>query len=317
MIYLGIDLGGTNIAAGLVSEDSRIIYKKSRPTNLPKLPEEIVKDIYTLSVDTVKEAGYSFQDIGCLGIGIPGTVNYKDGIVEYANNLNFVNVPFVKLLKQYFSIPIFCENDARAAAFGEYIAGAGRNSQSMILMTLGTGVGGGIIINGKVWHGLNSAAGEIGHMVIHYNGKACTCGRKGCLEAYASATAFSKMALSEVPHHPESSLYDAINRTNRCNGKMIIDAVRQNDPTACRIFDEYCGYLADGITNLINIFQPEVFIIGGGLSASGDLLLKPLKERIYPNLYSRYSSTNTDIRMAELGNDAGIIGAAKISLSRS
>ena len=154
-------------------------------------------------------------------------------------------------------------------------------------------------------------------MFIHYNGKDCTCGRKGCLEAYASATAFSKMALSEVPHHPESSLYDAINRTNRCNGKMIIDAVRQNDPTACRIFDEYCGYLADGITNLINIFQPEVFIIGGGLSASGDLLLNQLKERIYPNLYSRYSSTNTDIRMAELGNDAGIIGAAKISLSRS
>lgn len=186
----------------------------------------------------------------------------------------------------------------------------------MILMTLGTGVGGGIIFDGKIWHGMNSAAGEIGHMVIHHNGKACTCGRHGCLEAYASASAFSKMALDEVPRHPDSALYAAVTAAKRCNGKMIIDAVRQGDLTACAIFDAYCGYLSDGITNLINIFQPEVFLIGGGLSASGDILLQPLKERIYPELYSRYASENTDIRIAALGNDAGIIGAARIALSR-
>lgn len=316
MLYLGIDLGGTNIAAGLVSEEHQIICTQSVPTGLPKQAEEIVRDIYHLSEKLLREAGYSFEDIESLGIGIPGTVNYKSGIVEYANNLDFVNVPFAALLKQYFSIPVYCENDARAAAFGEYIAGAGKNSHSMILMTLGTGVGGGIIFDGKIWHGMNSAAGEIGHMVIHHNGKACTCGRHGCLEAYASASAFSKMALDEVPRHPDSALYAAVTAAKCCNGKMIIDAVRQGDLTACAIFDAYCGYLSDGITNLINIFQPEVFLIGGGLSASGDILLQPLKERIYPELYSRYASENTDIRIAALGNDAGIIGAARIALSR-
>ena len=316
MLYLGIDLGGTNIAAGLVSEENQIICTQSIPTRLPKQPEEIVRDIYHLSEKLLREAGYSFADIESLGIGIPGTVNYKSGIVEYANNLDFVNVPFAALLKQYFSIPVCCENDARAAAFGEYIAGAGKSSHSMILMTLGTGVGGGIIFDGKIWHGMNSAAGEIGHMVIRYNGKSCTCGRHGCLEAYASASAFSKMALDEVPRHPDSALYAAVTAAKRCNGKMVIDAVRQGDPIACAIFDAYCGYLSDGITNLINIFQPEVFLIGGGLSASGDILLQPLKERIYPELYSRYASENTDIRIAALGNDAGIIGAARIALSR-
>ena len=237
MLYLGIDLGGTNIAAGLVSEENQIICTQSVPTGLPKQPEEIVRDIYHLSEKLLGEAGYSFEDIESLGIGIPGTVNYKRGIVEYANNLDFVNVPFAALLKQYFSIPVYCENDARAAAFGEYIAGAGKNSHSMILMTLGTGVGGGIIFDGKIWHGMNSAAGEIGHMVIRYNGKACTCGRHGCLDAYASASAFSKMALDEVPRHPDSALYAAVTAAKRCNGKMVIDAVRQGDPIACAIFD--------------------------------------------------------------------------------
>ena len=312
MLYLGIDLGGTNIAAGLVSEEHQIICTQSVPTGLPKQAEEIVRDIYHLSEKLLREAGYSFEDIESLGIGIPGTVNYKSGIVEYANNLDFVNVPFAALLKQYFSIPVYCENDARAAAFGEYIAGAGKNSHSMILMTLGTGVGGGIIFDGKIWHGMNSAAGEIGHMVIRHNGKACTCGRHGCLEAYASASAFSKMALDEVPRHPDSALYAAVTAAKRCNGKMIIDAVRQGDLTACAIFDAYCGYLSDGITNLINIFQPEVLLIGGGICKEGETLLAPLRAYIEKEAYSIEGQPTCRLDVCKLGNDAGTIGAAML-----
>jgi glucokinase len=316
MLYLGIDLGGTNIVAGIVSEDNKIVCKKSVLTNLPKSPVEIVEEIYSLTESLLTDEKLTFKDIRSIGIGIPGTVNLKTGVVEFANNLNFIRVPLINLIKQYFPIPVYYENDARAAAFGEYIAGAGRTSSSMIMMTLGTGVGGCIILNGKIWHGINSAAGEIGHMVIQYNGKQCSCGRKGCLEAYASASALTEKAVCEVEKHPDSMLYSAIHTTKKCNGKMVIDAVRQNDLTACSIFNTYCEYLSEGIINLINIFQPEKFIIGGGLSASGDLLLKPLKELVYPKIYSRYSSINTDIRLAELGNDAGIIGAARIALSR-
>ncbi|MGL5435557.1 MAG: ROK family protein [Lachnospiraceae bacterium] len=187
MYHIGIDLGGTNIAAGVVDENNRLLCKESVPTGLPKPPEAIAEEIHRLTRNMLASHGMSLQDICSIGIGIPGTVNKNSGVIEYANNFGFDNVPFLGMVEEYFTIPVYADNDAGAAAWGEYLAGAGMGCSSMAAVTLGTGVGGGIILDGKLLHGFNSAAGEIGHMVIERGGRACTCGRSGCLEAYASA----------------------------------------------------------------------------------------------------------------------------------
>ncbi len=310
MIDLGIDLGGTNIAAGLVDSSFRLMAKASVPTGLPKTPEEIGDAIRNLAAGLLEENGLDFSQVGSVGIGIPGTVNKAEGMVEYANNLEFNNVPFIKMINRRFPCPVFAENDAKAAAWGEYLAGAGKGCKSMVAVTLGTGVGGGIIFDGKLWDGCNGAAGELGHMVIEQGGRLCTCGRRGCLEAYASAAALVKRGQEEAGKHPDSllALWEA--QGSRLDGQRIFKAAQQKDKAAYKVIEEFLWYLAEGIANIVNIFQPEVICIGGGLSGAGDRLLVPLKEKIEPFVHSRNAKVNTRIRLAELGNDAGLIGAA-------
>ena len=322
---IGIDLGGTNIAAGIVDEACRILCKRSVPTDLPKSSEEIVEKIYKLTSNLLSENAIALEECESIGIGIPGTVDSENGIVEYANNLGFTNVPFVSMLAEKFERKVYAENDAIAATIGEYVSGAGIGTKSMVMMTLGTGVGGGIIIDGRCWHGINNAAGELGHMVIHAGGRQCTCGRKGCLEAYASAPALIEQTEEIVKESIKNTknkvngcdsavkLYDCIAHGMRSDGKMIIDAVRSGDEAAKQSYDRYLSALSEGVANIINVFQPECLVIGGGLSGIGEtMLLDPIIARVEPMIYSRYSKRKTVIKLAKLGNDAGIIGAAKI-----
>ena len=311
MYHIGIDLGGTNIAVGILDQNKKIIFSASTPTNLPQQPEELAKNIANFVHKILCDCGIAAHDIESAGIGIPGTVNPTNGIVEYANNLNFVQVPFISMLQKQFDFPLLGCNDAKAAAWGEYIAGAGQKASSMVMITLGTGIGGAAIVNGTLLDGFNYAAGEFGHMVIERNGKACNCGRKGCFELYASATALIEQTKQQLQHNTQSLIYEiCAGNLDSITGKMIFDAVQAKDTLAISVLETFIGYLAEGTANIINLFQPEVLCIGGGISGAGDALMIPLKEAVSPLIYSKDPDKNADIVAAQLGNDAGIIGTA-------
>lgn len=311
MYHIGIDLGGTKIAAGAATQEHKLVCKASVPTALPRSAESLADGIWELAVNMLKENQIEMSQVESLGIGIPGTVNQATGMIEYANNFGFDHVPFIRMLQQRFPWPVFAENDAKAAAWAEYLTGAGAGCRSMVMVTLGTGVGGGIIIDGKIWDGCNSAAGEIGHMVVERGGKLCTCGRRGCLEAYASATALVQSAREAVSRNPDSMLAALCGGDlSKLNGKLVFQAAEAKDLTAEAVMADFIQYLAEGTANLINILQPELLCIGGGLSGAGESLLLPLQEAVAPMIHSKNSKVNTRIALAKLGNDAGIIGAA-------
>lgn len=320
MYYLGIDLGGTNIAAGIVDDKYQIIKKKSVPTLAHRDGKEIMKDMGKLCLDLIKEAGLTLKDIAYAGIATPGTANSETGIVEYANNLPFRDFPIADLLKEYTGIEkVYIENDANAAAKAEAIAGAARGAKFSVMITLGTGLGGGIVIDGKVYSGFNFAGAELGHVVIEKDGKQCTCGRRGCWETYSSATGLTNMTKEAVlqarKEGRKTKIEELINgNIDNCNARVAFTAMKQGDELGAEIVDRYISYLACGIANMINIFQPNVLSIGGGVCNEKDYLLVPLKEKIFAETYNKDSAKQTEIKIAELGNDAGIVGAAVLGL---
>lgn len=304
--YIGVDLGGTNIVAGVVNENYEIISKASVKTNLPRPEQEIAADIIKVSKQAVADAGLTMDQIEWVGMGTPGIANSETGIIEYSNNLGFVNTPMVKYLEEGLGKPAFIENDANAAAYGEYVAGAAKGAKNAVCITLGTGVGGGIIIDGKIYCGSNFGGAEIGHTVISVDGPQCTCGRKGCFEVYSSATGLIRMTKEAIAENPDSSMASE----EKISGRTAFNHMRKGDKTAKEVVDKYIKYLAAGITNTINIFQPDVLCIGGGVCNEGDPLLVPMKEIVARENYTRNSPKNAEIVIAKLGNDAGIIGAA-------
>ena len=311
--YVGIDLGGTNIVAGVVDEEYNIIAKASTKTNCPRPEKEIADDMAKMAVQAVKNANLTMSDIEWIGIGTPGIANSKTGIIEYSNNLGFKNTPMVKYIEEAIGrkdTPIFIENDANAAAYGEFVAGAAKGAKNAVCITLGTGVGGGIIINGKIYSGSNFAGAEIGHTVIEVDGAQCSCGRKGCFEAYSSATGLIRMSKEAMEAFPDSIMNKMAQEKGKVTARTSFDAMRAGDKAAKDVVDKYIKYLAAGITNTINIFQPDVLCIGGGVCNEGDPLLLPMKELVKKEVYTRNSEKNCDIVIAKLGNDAGIIGAA-------
>lgn len=309
--YVGIDLGGTNIVAGVVNEKYEIIAKESTKTNLPRSAEEIINDMVILAKTAVENANLTMNDIVSVGVGAPGTVNGETGVIEYANNLKFENVPLKKTLEKELNKPVYVNNDANVAAFGEYKAGSAKGSKNAIAITLGTGVGGGIVLDGDIYSGSNFAGAELGHIVINLDGSYCTCGRHGCFEAYCSATALIARTIFAMVANKSSAMWDICQHDlNKVNGKTAFDGKRIGDPTATEIVDTYIKYLACGVTSIINIFQPDILCIGGGICKEGDYLLKPLKELVSKEVYSKNSKKQTEIVIAKLGNDAGIIGAA-------
>lgn len=304
--YIGIDLGGTNIVAGVVNENYEIVAKSSVKTNLPRPEQEIAADIIKVSKQAVADAGLTMDQIEWVGMGTPGIANSETGIIEYSNNLGFVNTPMVKYLEEGLGKPAFIENDANAAAYGEYVAGAAKGAKNAVCITLGTGVGGGIVIDGKIYCGSNFGGAEIGHTVISVDGPQCTCGRKGCFEVFSSATGLIRMTKEAIAENPDSSMASE----EKISGRTAFNHMRKGDKAATEVVDKYIKYLAAGITNTINVFQPDVLCIGGGVCNEGDPLLVPMKEIVARENYTRNSPKNADIVIAKLGNDAGIIGAA-------
>ncbi len=307
-MYIGIDLGGTNIAAGIVDENGNIICKGSVPTLRERGNDAIVADMANLAIKLVKEAGLEISDIKSVGIGCPGTIDNDNGIVVFSNNIVMEKYPLVAKFREHLDLPVNIENDANAAAYGEYIFTA-RDKKSFVLITLGTGVGGGIIIDGKLWRGFNCAGAELGHSTIIMNGKPCTCGKKGCFEVYASVTGLIDQTREAMEKDPDTLMHKLAAENGKINGRTSFDAARAGDKTAIEVRDQYIRYVAEGVGNIINMLQPEVFVIGGGISREGDTLLEPLKEIVYATDYNRFMP-KTEIRIAKLFGDAGIVGAA-------
>ena len=315
MYRLGIDLGGTNIAAGVVDENFKIVGSGKVKTGAGRSAQEIVKDMAQAARIAVKNAGLELSDIYSLGIGSPGSVVPSKGVVAYTNNLNFKNVPICAMIKELLGIDAYIENDANAAAYGELLAGAGKGCKDLVAITLGTGVGGGVIIDGKIFSGSNNAGTELGHTVICVDGIHCSCGRDGCWEAYASATALIRQTKDEMSRCPDSVMWELVNGDlDNVSGITAFDAMRKGDAAGQRVVDKYLRYVAIGITNMINIFQPDVLCIGGGVSKEGDTIIKPITDFVVRERYSKNIEKQTVIKTAALGNDAGIIGAAYLDL---
>ena len=318
MYNIGIDLGGTNIAIGIVDidHDFKLVKKGSTPTNAQRSAEAIVDDMAALCLKLVEEAGISWDEIGYAGIATPGTANRATGVVEYANNLPFLHFPIADCLKARIPVKaVYIENDANAAAMGEAVAGAARGTKHSVMITLGTGVGGGIIIDHKVYAGFNYAGAELGHIVIQHRGRQCSCGRKGCWEAYSSATGLINMTREKMLETKDTIMWEMCdNDIEKISGKTSFAAARKGDKAAQEVVDEYIDYLACGLTNILNIFQPEVITMGGGVANERDNLLNALMPVLEKDQYGSgdNAENRTKIKIAELGNDAGIIGAAML-----
>ena len=316
MYTIGIDLGGTNIKAGLCDATLNILDKESCPTLANRTGEEIVADMADLAQNLMIRNKLTIDDIQYIGIATPGIANNKLGMVEYANNLPFKNFPMAEVFKKYLPVSrIYLANDANAAALGEALVGAARGTKNSIMVTLGTGVGGGIIIDGKIFSGgLNDAGGELGHTVIMVGGRQCSCGRRGCWEAYCSASALTEITKAKIKELKikgiPSLLFDCAEREGKVSARTAFVAKQRGDAYGEAIVNEYINNLAVGITNLINTFQPEIICIGGGVSGEKERLIEPLSIIVSSEQYTRNNEKKTQIKVATLGNNAGIVGAA-------
>lgn len=313
MYRLGIDLGGTNIVAGVVDEEYNIVAKASCKTDVPRPEKEICDSMAEVALEAIKKADITIDDVESIGIGVPGAVNPETGIIEYSANLFFHNWSVVEMMEERLNTKVKIENDANAAALGEYLAGSAKGAKNAVAITLGTGVGGGIIIDGKIYSGSNYAGAELGHMVIVKGGKDCACGRHGCWEAYASATGLINLTKEKIlTEKPEFSYMLKLcdDDISNVSGRTAFDAMAEGDPLAKQVVEEYISYLATGIVNIINIFQPDVLCIGGGVSNQGENLLAPLRNIVESERYTKHNDKQTVICKCSLGNDAGIIGAA-------
>lgn len=306
--FVGIDLGGTNIASAVVDEFGNIYGRSWRKTSAPRPYNEIFDDMALCAKEAALNSGIKWENIESVGIGCPGAINKETGYVDFSNNLDFYDVPIVDYMENALGKKVFVENDANAAAWGEFVAGSGKDTDSMILLTLGTGVGSGIILNGHLFRGAFGTGAELGHAVIISGGEKCTCGRFGCLETYASATALSNQAKDAAKENLDCEIMKLCKGdVDRINGKTVFTA---NDDVAKKVIDTYLGYLSEGIVNIVNMFQPEVICLGGGVSGAGDRILEPIQTAIKEKAFARFGKRHTQMKIASLGNDAGIIGAA-------
>ena len=310
---IGVDLGGTNIAVGIVDGERRkIVHKESIKTRAPRPCKEIAQDICDLSRTVCEHYGITLSEVAWVGVGTPGIV--KDGVVLTASNLGWNNDPLGEYIKEGLKVPCYVGNDANVAAFAEAIWGSGHGDPSLVAITLGTGVGGGIVINGKIWDGFNGFAAELGHVIVDAEGRECGCGKRGCLEAYCSATALIRESKRMMGLYKDSVMWQIVGGDlGKVDGKTAFDAAAQGDFAAKVVVDSFIHYLAVGVSNMINIFQPHVVCIGGGVSRQGDALLLPLRRQVESMSFG-YHQGRTRVEIAAYQNDAGIIGAALLGI---
>lgn len=307
-MYIGIDVGGTNLKAGLVDEQGAILAVERMPLGTFRGPEPFAQTLAELAKAVLRKGGAEPGDIAYVGMGIPGAV--EEGDILYTCNIPMRDVPLSGLFRRHLDLPVLLGNDADCAAVGEWACGAGRGTRDFVIITLGTGVGGGFILNGKLYAG-GGMVGEVGHMVIERDGVPCNCGRRGCWEAYASASALVRETREAMEAHPDSLLHTVAEELGGVEGRTVFMAAERGDAVAQEVCREYVGYLATGVTNLVNILQPEVLAVGGGVAGAPDaLLMEPLRRLVETECYPRHADKLPRILRAELGNDAGIIGAA-------
>lgn len=308
--YIGIDLGGTFIKGGIADEQGKVIVKNSVPTEYEKGWEGVVNNMISLCKSLAKEGNIEFSQIRAIGAAIPGMIDDEHGHVIYSNNLRWKDVPIAKVISSALNLPVHISNDANVAALGEAEYGAAKGVKDSVTVTLGTGVGSGIIINGKIFGG---AGAEIGHTVIHQGGEDCTCGRKGCFETYASATALLRFARRAMEQDKTSMLWQLAETVENVNGKHVFDAYFAGDAAATKVVETYFDDLATGLTNIANVFRPQVILLGGGVSAQKENLTKPVQERVNKLIYGGPLGPQVEIRTATLGNDAGFLGAVALA----
>ena len=304
--YIGIDLGGTNIKGALVNENGEIVKQNTCPTHAEQGVEAVTENIANMIRDLAKG-----ETVNGVGLGCPGMVDDKNGKVVYACNLGWVDYDVRSALKELTGYDIRLVNDANAAALAEVVVGAAKGADSAVVVTLGTGVGGGVVINGKLLTGYTGAASELGHMVIVADGEDCACGRKGCFEAYASATALIRMTHEAMVKHPESAMHQIAVEQGAVDGRTAFTAQQMGDAAGDEVVKEYVHYLSIGIANIVNIFFPEVIALSGGVANQGENLLVPLREKVGQQEYgAAYTAKHPRIACCTLGNTAGMIGAA-------
>ena len=318
MKYVGVDIGGTNLKAGLVDESGVLLATQKMKVASIADDEGLGWTVASLVQELACTVNIPVSDVASVGVGVPGTVEIRSGSINYTCNLPLRNVPLRKLFHRYLSIPLYIENDANCAALAEYLVGAGRDSKRFVTVTLGTGVGAGIVHNGKIYHGANGMAGEVGHMVIQRDGLPCPCGRRGCWEQYASATALKRLTAEALAAHPDSILAQVVaENEGRVSGQSAFIAARRGDPVGQQVCDEYVDYLACGVVNVVNIFQPDTLAIGGGVSNEAEeQLLLPVRQRVARESIPCGRDRRTRIVKAELGNRAGLIGAALLGKNK-
>lgn len=312
MFYIGIDLGGTGIKAGIVDENGTILCKESCPTGVERGYEAVIRDMARLCEETVAKSGHSMKEIQAIGIGLPGIYDPATGLVPFCTNLHWHQVPVVEEMHKYLDKPIYIGNDATVAGLAESVAGVSKGASVSIFVTLGTGVGGGIVVDGKPYSGPHGVASEIGHMITVVGGEMCTCGNRGCWERYASATAIIREGRKFAEAHPDCAIAKAVNGDmDAITAKTVIDLAKAGDPDAARLFDNYVEHLCVGLVNLINLYDPEIIALGGGVSHAGQFLLDAVNAKL-PDLVFYKTMPYAKIELARLGNDAGIIGAAML-----
>lgn len=312
MIYVGVDVGGTNIKIGLVDIKGTIFADNFIRTDKSKDYKGILDDIVADIKLLCNEAGVDYHDIGGIGVGVPGVVDSRTGTVSYSANLGWRDVPLVHGLEVASGIHAEAANDANCAAWGEYKFGSCRSMDNVILITLGTGVGSGIIIDGRLFDGVASAGGEAGHMIIVKDGKQCNCGLKGCWECYASASALISQTEAAMKKYPDSILRDIAENEGKISGRTAFIAAEKGDKAGKEVVENYIDYIATGLINLGNIFHPNAIIIGGGVSNEGAALIEPLEEKVNAGLLASEHNPKVRIIGASLGNKAGLIGAAAL-----
>ena len=312
MVYLGIDVGGTGIKIGVVDENGKIIAEGETPTLVGRPYEDIIRDMGTCAKDVLAKSGKDETELASIGIGIPGIADQKTGVVIFCTNMGWKDVPLRTELQKYINKPVFIDNDATVAGYAESVCGVSAGCHSSVFMTLGTGVGGGIVIGGRPWSGFHGVGSEIGHIPMDIGGEPCTCGNYGCLERYASATAIIRMGKQAVLQHPESELYTACGGdVNKMTAKMVFDCAKEGDDVAMKVFNRYVDYMCKAIYTIITFLDPEMIVLGGGVSKAGNFLLDAIRDRI-PRYLLFKTLPYPRIEIAKLGADAGVIGAAML-----
>lgn len=311
--YVGIDLGGTFIKGGIINNNGEIILHDKVPTECDKGSDKVVENIANLTKELIEKSKIDKSDVVGIGMGVPGMIDSKDGIVIFAGNLNLKNFPIAEKLKKLTDLDVKIANDANVATLGEVKFGAAKNHENAIMLTLGTGVGGGIVADGRLIEGYKSAGAELGHIVIVANGEQCSCGRKGCLEAYSSATALIRDTKRAMEEHKDSKMWE-VGSLEQVSGKTVFD-YKDVDSYAKEVIDNYLFHLALGITNFANIFRPEIILLGGGVCAQGDVIVKPLQKMLDEKIFAGELGPKVKIAIAELGNTAGMIGAAALLMN--